>query len=307
MNLAVLIPCHNEAETIGKVIDDFRRELPDAEIYVYDNKSTDDTARIAREHGAKVCFCLRLGKGRVIRQMFNEINADIYIMVDGDDTYRARDVHKLIEPVSTGACDMCVGNRLVNYSPGSFPLLHIFGNKLIRFLTHKLYREKVDDMLSGYRVMNRTLVGDLCLISGGFEIETEINIQTIWHGFRIKSLPTRYSGRPPGSVSKIRTLGDGYRILATLFTLLREYQPVTAGGLIFSVLALIGLILLIIGWSGGSFFLFTIGVLLILLGFLIVCTGVVLHSINISNREGAEQRRKLFRNYKINISEGHGK
>jgi glycosyltransferase involved in cell wall biosynthesis len=301
MKIALLIPCHNEAKTIGGVIEDFRKEIPQASIYVYDNNSTDETSRIAREHQAEVRFSPRSGKGMVIRQMFDEVTADIYITVDGDGTYQAGDVHQLLKPVVSDECDMCVGNRLIKYSPGSFPPLHVFGNKLISFLTRKFYGERIDDMLSGFRVMNRKLVEKLCLISVGFEIETEINIKSIWHGFRIRCVPIDYSGRPRGSSSKIRTLSDGYRILATLFMLLREYQPVTMGGISFLVLVLAGLIMIAIGGGRGNYFLFSAGLTLVLLGSVILCTGVILHAINMADREAAEAREKLrriFRNLK---------
>lgn len=295
MKIAVLIPCYNEAQTIGKVIDDFRRELPEADIYVYDNNSTDETARIALRHQAVVCPAPRPGKGMVIRQMFEEVSADIYIMVDGDDTYRADDVHKLLDPVQNGICDMSVANRLEDYSPGSFPPLHNFGNKLICYLTEKFYGKRIDDMLSGFRVMNKAMVEELCLISAGFEIETEINLKSIRHGFKIRCIPSYYSDRPEGSLSKIRTLSDGYRILATLFMMLQEYQPVTMGGISFLILTLASLIMVITGWSTHGPYLFASGLALGFLGTIILCTGIVLHAINMANREGEEHRRKIAR------------
>ena len=295
MKIAVLIPCYNEAPTIGKVIEDFRRELPEAEIYVYDNNSTDETSRIALQHQAIVCPAPRPGKGMVIRQMFDEVSADIYIMVDGDDTYRAADVHKLLAPVQDGTCDMSVANRLVDYSSGSFPPLHGFGNKLICYLTEKFYGKRIDDMLSGFRVMNKAMVKELCLISAGFEIETEINLKSIRHGFKICCIPSFYSDRPEGSKSKIHTLSDGYRILATLFMMLQEYQPVTMGGISFIVLSLAGLVMVIVGWSIHLPYLFAAGLALGFLGTIILCTGIVLHAINMANREGVEHRRKISR------------
>ncbi len=295
MKTAVLIPCRNEARTVGKVIDDFRRELPSAEIYVYDNNSTDVTAAVAGEHGAEVRAAPRPGKGMVIRQMFAEVDADIYVLVDGDDTYRAEDVHRLLEPVQSGSCDMSVANRLVEYAPGSFPPLHGFGNRLISWLTAKFYGKKIDDMLSGFRVMTREMIDELCLISAGFEIETEINIKSIRHGFQICCLPSYYSHRPEGSQSKIHTLGDGYRILATLFMLFQEYQPVTMGGIAFLLLNLIGLALVLGGWLGSNPFLFFTGLFLSAAGLLILCTGVILHAVNMAAREGEEHRRRLAR------------
>ncbi len=295
MKTAVLIPCRNEARTIGKVIDDFRRELPEANIYVYDNNSTDSTADIARRHEAEVRSAPRPGKGMVIRQMFDEVKADIYVLVDGDDTYRAEDVHRLLDPVREGSCDMSVANRLVEYAPGSFPPLHIFGNRLISWLTAKFYGKKIDDMLSGFRVMTREMIDELCLISAGFEIETEINIKSIRHGFRICCLPSYYSHRPAGSQSKIHTLGDGYRILATLFMLFQEYQPVTMGGISFLILALAGAALVLAGGLGRNLYLFSLGLFFGLTGLLILTTGVILHAVNMAAREGEEHRRRQAR------------
>lgn len=293
MKVSVLIPCHNEATTIGKVIDDFRRELPDAEIYVYDNKSTDDTAKIARERGATVRFSPRLGKGRVVQQMFNEISSDVYIMVDGDDTYHADDVHALLEPVVEDRCDMCIGNRLAAFEAGSFSFLHLFGNKLISFLMKNLYHQKIDDMLSGLRVMNNSIVQELCLVFGGFEIETEINIKTVWSGYRIESIPIKYSERPQGSLTKIKTFSDGYRILLTLFMLLRESQPVTITGICFLLLCLLGLNSSVYGYYSNNLYAFAGGLCLGLVGVVILCSGMVVHAINISSHETADRIRKL--------------
>ncbi len=295
MTTVVLIPCHNEEPTIGSVVDDFRREQPDARIYVYDNNSTDATAEVARAHGATVRAAPCPGKGMVIQQMFDEVDADLYVLVDGDATYSAADAGKIIEPVASGTCDMCVGNRLAHYTAGAFPWCHIFGNRLIRVLTRRFHQINVDDMLSGFRVMNRALVDDLCLISAGFEVETEINIKAIRKGFRIHCIPVQYSRRPDGSESKIRTLGDGYRILATLFMLLQEYQPLTFSGIAFLVLGLPGTVAMVTGLARESLFLFCGGLGSVIMGSLALCTGAILHAINMASREAERHRDKCDR------------
>lgn len=293
--IAVLLPCYNEAVTIEKVIDDFRAELPHANIYVYDNNSTDGTADIARSKNVVVKNCRRQGKGMVVRQMFNEIDADIYVMSDGDDTYLASDVHALLAPILDDQCDMCIGNRLIRHSGGSFSPVHYGGNRLICFLMRRFYNTNIDDMLSGFRVFTRELVDDLKLISAGFEIETELNIKTVWHGYKIMCVPVEYSARPVGSFSKIRTFIDGYRILATLFMLLREYQPVTMGGIFFLACLALSATGISIGWYYGVTPLLMLGCTVCIFGTLVLCTGVVIHAINISYREADEHRRKMIR------------
>ena len=190
MQIAILIPCLNEEETIGKVIGDFQKALPEAKIYVGDNNSTDRTAEIAQSLGASVISENRRGKGYVVQKLLSEVAADIYVMVDGDDTYQAGDVHQLLRPVIEGKYDMCVGNRLKHYHPGSFSRFHLLGNRLIRLLTFKLHGVDIPDMLTGYRVMRRGLADEICLILGGFEVETEINIKCVWYGFTIDSVKT---------------------------------------------------------------------------------------------------------------------
>jgi len=294
MKVAVLIPCYNESRTIGEVVRSFRKELSEADIYVYDNNSTDDTAGQARAAGAVVRSSPRPGKGRVVRQMFAEVAADVYLLVDGDGTYLAQDSPRILAPVMAGECEMCVADRLVSHAPGSFPSFHKFGNKLIGRLTERLYRVRVGDILSGYRALSRWLVDELCLVSSGFEIETEITVKAVWLGARLKSVASHYTGRPAGSHSKLKTFSDGYRVLFTLLTLLREYQPVTMGGLVFIGLAGVGLLLALIGGARGSLFMTVSGWGLILGGLIILATGVVLHAINISAREQEERDKKIL-------------
>jgi len=295
METAVLIPCFNEEKTIGEVIKSFQAELPEARIYVGDNNSDDDSAAIARQCGAKVLSCAQPGKGHTVRMLLSGIAADVYVLVDGDNTYRAEDIKILLPPVESGQYDMCIGNRLENYQPGSFPALHLLGNRMIRFLTYKLHKVDIPDMLSGYRVMSRKLVDNLCLISGGFEIETEINIKSVWQGFKIGSLDIVYQPRPAGSASKLQTFNDGYRILATILMLLREYQPMTMGSIIFFVSNCLALALLIIGLARGNTFIFNFGLFSSLVGVIALGVGLILNAINISHREAEERQKKAAR------------
>jgi len=293
MEIAVLIPCLNEESTIGQVISDFKKALPVAKIYVGDNDSTDKTAEIARSMNVAIIYENRRGKGSIVKALLNTVTADLYVLVDGDGTYRAQDLPKLLQPVQEGRCDMCIGNRLYQYQPGAFSSLHLFGNKLIRILTKKLHGVDIPDMLTGYRVMSRKLVDEICLIMGGFEIETEINIKSVWHGFQVCSVDIEYGNRPEGSASKIRTLNDGYRILSTILMLLREHQPMTMGGVCFLILNLIALILFISGVVSGNLFSFCFALFLSLLGAVAFSTGIILHAGNIAHRESEVFQRKL--------------
>lgn len=225
--VAILIPCYNEAVTIGKVVDDFARELPQAAIYVYDNNSTDGTARIAREHGAIVKSEPRQGKGNVTRQMFRDVEADCYVMVDGDDTYPAEYVHQLIAPVLADEADMVVGDRLSEgaYDATQVRPFHSFGNSLVCSLINRLYGTNLSDVMSGYRAFNRVFVKSYPVASNGFEVETEMSIHCVDKSFRIASVPFPYRDRPAGSVSKLSTFSDGLLVLRTIATLFREYRP----------------------------------------------------------------------------------
>ena len=227
MKTAILIPCYNEAITIGKVVDDFKRELPDADIYVYDNNSVDGTDRIAREHGAIVRYEHRQGKGHVTRQMFREIEADCYVMVDGYDTYDASAVHDMIAPVLANEADMVVGDRMTNgsYEEENTRRFHSFGNTMVRGLINHLYKADMHDIMTGYRAFSRCFVKTYPVISHGFEVETEMTIHCLDKGFRIAQVPFEYRDRPEGSVSKLSTVTDGLLVLKTIAALFREYKP----------------------------------------------------------------------------------
>lgn len=227
MEIAILIPCYNEALTIGKVIDDFKKELPNAKIYVYDNNSKDRTAEIAVEHGAIVKKEYRQGKGNVVRSMFFDIDADYYIMIDGDDTYPAEFAHSLLDPIINNEADMVIGDRLSNgtYESENKRNFHNFGNNLVKSLINTLYKSKINDIMTGYRAFNKFFVKSFPVMSPGFEIETELSIHSLDKRFLIKELPIDYRDRPEGSESKLNTFSDGFKVLRTIFTLFKDFKP----------------------------------------------------------------------------------
>jgi glycosyltransferase involved in cell wall biosynthesis len=241
MKIAVLIPCYNEEKTIGKVVSDFRRELPEADIYVYDNNSNDRTSFIAAEHGAIVRKEFRQGKGNVVRSMFREIDADIYVMVDGDDTYPAESVHQLIEPIKRGEANMVIGDWLSNgtYFQENKRPFHNFGNNLVKNLINFLYKSDIKDIMTGYRAFDKLFVKSMPVMSPGFEIETEMSIHALDKKFLIKEVPINYRNRPEGSESKLNTFSDGWKVLKTIFILFKDYKPF----LFFSLWALLFFIL----------------------------------------------------------------
>lgn len=242
--VAVLIPCYNEAVTIGKVVDDFKRVLPDADIYVYDNNSKDNTAAIAEDHGAIVRTESRQGKGNVVRQMFREIDADYYIMVDGDDTYPAEAAPRLLEPLMNDTADMTVGDRLSNgtYGEENDRAFHGFGNNLVRWLIKVIYGYAFDDVMTGYRAFNRIFVKTMPVLSEGFQIETELSIHAVDKRFRITDVPIDYRDRPEGSYSKLSTFGDGAKVLRAIASLFKDHKPMAFFGWLALILIVLGLI-----------------------------------------------------------------
>lgn len=228
MKTVVLIPCYNEELTIGKVIRDFKKELPEADIYVYDNNSKDKTVEIAKKEGAIVRFENRQGKGNVVRTMFREIDADLYIMVDGDDTYPADFVHKLIEPVVSGEADMAIGDRLSNgtYQKQIKRNFHEFGNNIVRDSINLLFKCNLKDIMTGYRVFNKLIVKNMPVISPNFELETEMTLFALDKRFRIKEIPIDFRERPDGSESKINTFSDGIKVLKTIVKMFKDFKPI---------------------------------------------------------------------------------
>ena len=243
--IAALVPCYNESLTIAKVCDDFKRYLPEATVYVYDNNSTDDTARIAAEHGAVVVREARQGKGNVVRQMLRDIDADCYVMVDGDDTYPIEQVRDVIAPVLEGSADHVVGDRLSNgtYAAENKRAGHGFGNDLVRWLIKVLYGFEYTDVMTGYRAFNREFAKTLPVLSPGFEIETELSIHAVDKNWRIAQVPIDYRDRPEGSESKLDTVSDGVKVLRMIFSLFKDYKPLGFFSLLALVFFVVGLAL----------------------------------------------------------------
>ena len=234
--VAVLIPCYNEAITIAKVVADVRQALPSARIIVCDNNSTDDTARIARQAGAQVMTEPRQGKGNVLRSLFRNIDADCYVIIDGDDTYHVDQLPLMTQMVLNDGVDMVVGDRISSsYLKVNQRRFHNFGNLLIRFLINKLFMSSVPDMLSGLRAFSPAFVKNFPILSQGFEIETEMTIYALDNNFVVRSVPVGYNNRPEGSTSKLNTFSDGFKVIKTIFSLFINFKPL----LFFSTLAVI--------------------------------------------------------------------
>lgn len=224
--IAVLIPCYNEAKTIAKVVADYRKALPEAVIYVYDNNSKDDTARLAEDSGAVVRHEFRQGKGNVIRSMFRQIDAECYLMIDGDDTYPSEDARRMCDLVLQKGVDMVIGDRLSStYFTENKRPFHNLGNRLVRGLINYLFESNVKDIMTGYRAFSFDFVKHFPVLSRGFEIETEMTIHALDKNFLLEEIPVQYKDRPEGSVSKLNTYSDGAKVLMTIFRLFRDYQP----------------------------------------------------------------------------------
>lgn len=242
--VAVLIPCYNEAATIAKVVGDFRAELPEATVYVYDNASTDGTADIAAAAGAVVRHESRRGKGNVVRSMFRDVDADYYVMVDGDDTYPAEAAARLLAPIAAGDADMTVGDRISNGSYGAENgrRFHGFGNDLVRWLIRVLYGYSFEDVMTGYRAFSRAFVKTMPVMSQGFQVETEISVWAVDRRWRVADVPVDYRDRPEGSESKLSTYSDGMLVLAAIASLFRDYRPMAFFGWVSVVLVALGLV-----------------------------------------------------------------
>lgn len=291
--IAVLIPCYNEEKTIAGVVENFKKSLPDADIYVYDNNSTDQSAKLARSAGAIVRSETRQGKGNVIRSMFRDIEADCYLMVDGDDTYSASDAKKLCAPILEGQADMVIGDRLSgNYTKENKRLFHNFGNELVRFLINWLFRAKVRDIMTGYRAFSRDFVKSFPVLSKGFAVETEMTIHAVDKNFRLKEFTTEYKDRPVGSSSKLNTYSDGARVLMTIVSLFSEYKPL----IFFNILAVIcllattilGLPVLTEYFSTGmvpKFPSLIVACFMLLMGILFFITSLILNAITRKHRQ----------------------
>jgi len=231
--IAVIIPCYNEASTIGQVVKDFQEALPGAQVVVGDNNSHDDTAQVARQAGARVIAEPRQGKGNMLRTLFNAVDADCYLMVDGDATYPAGSAQEMCDMVLDDGCDMVIGDRLsstyfaVNRRP-----FHNAGNRLMRGLINWMCNSNVQDILTGYRALSRRFVKNFPLRSQGFEVETEMTVHALEHSFKVDSIAVDYRNRPSGSLSKLSTFSDGYRAVATALALFGQHRPLRLFSLI---------------------------------------------------------------------------
>ncbi|MBR1653880.1 MAG: glycosyltransferase [Clostridia bacterium] len=224
--IAVIIPCYNESKTIEKVVKDYKTVLPEADIYVYDNNSKDGTDEIARNAGAIVRYETKQGKGNVIRTMFRDIDADCYLMVDGDDTYPAENAREMCEYVLKDNVDMVIGDRLSStYFQENKRPFHNLGNKMVRGLINKIFKNSINDIMTGYRAFSYKFAKTFPILSKGFEIETEMSIHAVDKNFTLKEIPVQYRDRPEGSTSKLSTFKDGARVLKTIATLFKEYKP----------------------------------------------------------------------------------
>lgn len=242
--IAVLIPCYNESKTIAKVVSDYKKALPEADIYVYDNNSSDGTDGIAKKAGAIVRYEYKQGKGNVIRSMFRDIDADCYLMIDGDDTYPAENAREMCDLILEGKADMVNGDRLSStYFTENKRPFHNFGNKIVRWLINKLFKNNIKDIMTGYRAFSYQFVKGFPVLSKGFEIETEMTIHAVDKNFRVVEIPVTYRDRPEGSVSKLNTYSDGAKVLKMILTLFKEYRPMLFFGLLSTLFLVFSLLL----------------------------------------------------------------
>ena len=241
--IAVLIPCYNESKTIDKVVRDFKKAFPEATIYVYDNNSKDGTDKIAKNAGAIVRYEHQQGKGNVIRRMFSEIDAECYLMVDGDDTYPAEAASQMVDKILNDKADMIVGDRLSStYFEENKRPFHNFGNSIVRWSINTLFKNDIKDIMTGYRAFSYRFVKTFPVLSKGFEIETEMSIHAVDKNMFVENVIIDYRDRPEGSESKLNTYSDGIKVLMTIMRLFRTYRPGGFFGVIASILALIAII-----------------------------------------------------------------
>lgn len=291
VRIAVLIPCFNEAGTIATVVADFSKALPSAAVYVYDNNSTDDTRNVANAAGAIVRHELQQGKGHVVRRMFADIEADLFVLVDGDDTYDASAAPMMIEELLEHGLDMVTARRIASTNR-AYRTGHVLGNRLLSWLVTRSFGRRVSDLLSGYRILSRRFVKSFPVLTGGFEIETELTVHALELGMPQSEIDTVYNERPTGSESKLSTYKDGARILTTIGVLIKEERPLAFFSSIFAALAVVSIVL---AWPVFTEFLATGLVLrlptavlatgLMLLAFLSLTCGLVLDTVTRGRRE----------------------
>ena len=300
--IAVLIPCYNESQTISKVVKDYKKALPEADIYVYDNNSSDNTDKIAKKAGAIVRYEYRQGKGNVIRSMFRDLDYDCYLMIDGDDTYPAENAREMCDLVLNGKADMVIGDRLSStYFQENKRPFHNIGNKMVRWFINTIFKNNIKDIMTGYRAFSYDFVKGFPILSKGFEIETEMTIHAVDKNFKVVEIPVQYRDRPEGSVSKLNTISDGIKVLKTIGRLFEEYRP----ALFFNIMASIFLILFLIFFSPVLIEYFKTGVvprfptlivstLFGVIAILLWITGVILEII-------AKKHKQLYELYMNNI------
>ena len=291
--IAVLIPCYNESATIEKVVKDYKKALPDADIYVYDNNSKDHTDEIAKKAGAIVKYEYRQGKGNVIRSMFRDIDADCYLMIDGDDTYPAENAKDMCDLVLSGKADMVIGDRLSStYFKENKRPFHNVGNVLVRKLINVLFKNNIKDIMTGYRAFSYEFVKGFPVLSKGFEIETEMTIHAVDKNFKLVEIPVEYRDRPAGSHSKLNTFSDGFKVLRTIATLFKEYKPVLFFNLVAAILLLAGVIIALPAFIGyfqtglvEKFPSLIVGGFLTLASLLSISTGMILGVISKKHKQ----------------------
>ncbi|MBQ1948402.1 MAG: glycosyltransferase [Clostridia bacterium] len=291
--IAVLIPCYNESATVQKVVRDFKEALPEADIYVYDNNSSDGTDKLALEAGAIVRYEYRQGKGNVIRSMFRQIDADCYLMIDGDDTYPAEHAREMVDLVLNKGVDMVIGDRLSStYFTENKRMFHNTGNRTVRMLINKLFKSNVRDIMTGYRAFSPLFVKSFPVLSKGFEIETEMTIHALDKNFLLEEMPVQYRDRPVGSESKLNTISDGIKVIRTIFSLFKDYKPLAFFSLLGSLCLLLALLVFIpifitfvntgsVGKFPSLIVLTSFGVV----GFLLFSCGLILDAITKKHRQ----------------------
>ena len=306
--IAVLIPCYNESKTIEKVVKDYKKALPEADIYVYDNNSKDHTDEIAKKAGAIVKYEYRQGKGNVIRSMFRDIDDDCYLMIDGDDTYPAENAREMCDLVLNGRADMVIGDRLSStYFTENKRPFHNFGNRIVRLLINKLFNNHIKDIMTGYRAFSYDFVKGFPVLSKGFEIETEMTIHAVDKNYKLVEMPVTYRDRPEGSVSKLNTYSDGMKVLKTIAVLFKEYKPMGFFGLISLLLVLISLIFLIPPFAGyfatgevAKFPSLIVGCFILLTSILSLMCGIILQVIVKKDRQQYELIMNELKNTRRN-------
>ncbi|WP_228375755.1 glycosyltransferase family 2 protein [Chryseobacterium taiwanense] len=297
--IAVLVPCYNEALTIEKVVKDFQHHIPEAEIFVYDNNSKDATVELATKAGAIVGNEKKQGKANVVFRMFREIDADLYIMIDGDDTYPVECIREMVDQFIENNCDMLVGDRLSNksYKKENKRAFHNFGNNLVRNLINIFFGSELKDILSGYRIFSRKFVKNYASSIKGFELETDLSIYALHYGLAIEEYSINYRDRPEGSVSKLNTFTDGFKVIKLFFNLVRLYKPLLFFGMVSIVLFVLGILFMIIPIREYFEYQYVykvptliFSIMLIIVSILSLATGLILDNISIIDKKNFKVR-----------------